>query len=158
MTKEVSVLCLVLIWLTLPAKAAEPYSAINKAPAQTPRKTADLAPPFNISIDGSGPAEIESNPNRVPRNATADFHLSPFLKLSALTDLRPDLTYSIYANTSVDRYVQYYNNTSNLAGVGTQLVKKWDGLQLGAVYDWNQYYDREFRRVMGANNDVGGFV
>ena len=43
MTKEVSVLCLVLIWLTLPAEAAEPYSAINKAPPPAPSKTAEGA-------------------------------------------------------------------------------------------------------------------
>lgn len=158
MTREVSVLCCVLIWLTLPVEAAEPYSAINKAPPPAPSKTVEGAPAFNIAIDGSVPVEIESNPNRMSGNATADFHGSPFLKLSALTNLRPDLTYSIYGDMSVDRYAQFYNNTSSSAGLGTQLVKKWDGLQLGVVYDWNQYYDREFRSFLGANNDIGGFV
>lgn len=136
MTREVPVLCFVLICLPLPSEAAEQYSAINKAPPQSPAKPADLSPAFNIFIDGSVPAEFDSNINRVPQNATADFHFSPFLKLSAITDLRPDLTYSIYANMSVDRYSQYYNTDSNMAGVGTQLTKKWDTLQLGAIYDW----------------------
>jgi len=158
MTKEVLVLCFVLMCLPVPSEAAEQISAINKAPAQSPAKAPDPSPAFNFSIDGSVPAEFDSNINRVPHNATADFHYSPFFKLSAITDLRPDLTYSIFADTSIDRYTQYYNTNSSMAGVGTQLVKKWDRLQLGVSYDWNQYYDREFRKLIGVNNDFGVFL
>lgn len=158
MTREGLVLCFVLICLIPPSKAAEQYSAINKAPAQLPGKAAEQSPAFNFSLDGSVPAQFETNINRASRNPTADFSYSSYLKLSALTALKPDLTYSIYANTSVNRYVQYFNANGSTAGVGTQLTKKWDGLQLGAVYDWNQYYNREYRNLMGANNDVGVFL
>jgi len=158
MTRDVLVICFVLAWLTLPSAAAEQYSAINKAPAQSPGKPADQSPAFNFSIDGSVPAELDSNINRVAHNPTADFSYSPYLKLSALTDLRPDLTYSIYADTSINRYLQYFNNNGSMAGVGTQPTKKWDALQLGAVYQWNQYYDREFRDLLGTSNDFGVFL
>ncbi len=102
-----------------------------------PSEAAEQSTPFNFALDGSVPVEFDSNINRVPHNATADFHYSPYLKLSALTNLRPDLTYSIYADTSVNRYIQYFNNNGSAAGLGTQLTKKWDALQLGAVYEWN---------------------
>src|SRR5579872_5886866 len=110
MTRKVFALCFVLLCLIPPAKAAEQNTAINKASAQSPNKVAAQTPAFNFSIDGSVPAELDSNINRVSRNATSDFSYSPYLKLSALTNLRPDLTYSIYANTSVNRYLQYFNN------------------------------------------------
>jgi len=142
----------------LPAAAAEQYSAINKAPPQSRSQQAEQTSAFNFALDGSVPFELDSNINRVQHNATADFHYSPFLKLSALTDLGPDLTYSIYADATVDRYIQYYNSNASTAGFGTQLKKQWDGLQLGAVYEWSQFFDRDFNESMGASNNIGGFL
>ena len=158
MAARALVLCIVSICLIAPAKAADQYSAVTKAPVLSAPKPADQLPAFNISIDGSVPGELESNVNHVSKNPTADFSYSPYLKLSALTDLRPNLTYQIYADTSINRYLQYFNNNGSSAGVGTQLTKKWDALQLGAVYGWDQYYSHEFGDFLGTSNDFGLFL
>jgi Putative beta-barrel porin 2 len=158
MKKELSALCLALGCSFFSSQAIAQNDAIYKAPAAPLAKSIEPSPAFNFALDGSLPAQIDNNVTRVTHNEITDFNYSPFLKLSAIAALRPDLTYSIYADTNVNRYLQYFNNNGSTAGVGTQLVKKWDGLQLGALYDWSQFYDRDFRERFGANNDFGVFL
>jgi hypothetical protein len=158
MTKQAFVLCLVLGCSFFSSRAAAQNYPTYKAPPAPLARSTEPSPAFNFALDGSLPGQIENNITRVPHNGTTDFSYSPFLKLSAITNPRPDLTYSIYADMNVNRYLQYFNNSGSTAGVGTQLVKKWDGLQLGALYDWSDFYDRDFRERFGTNNDLGLFL
>src|SRR5258706_15459051 len=78
--------------------------------------------PLNIVVDGSLPFQYESNPTRVPTNKQPDNAFSPFLKLSVLGDLRPDLSYSFYAAASANQYLQSQDNTGSMAAFGTQVI------------------------------------
>jgi len=147
MTKRVLVLSFALVGFANAAAAENP---------STP--TAEKFPTLNFAIDGSLPLQYESNPTRVETKRQPDYVFSPYFKLSAFGDLRPDLSYSFYAATSVDRYLQTEDNTGSLAAFGTQLIKKWESLQLGVTYEHSYGYDKDFETLFSSNNDFGVFL
>ena len=140
MAKRIFVLGFALAGLAVQAHAAEQYPSIN------------------FSFDGSLPLQYETNPTRSETKKQPDSIFSPYFRLSAYGDLRPDISYSFYAATSVDRYLQEQDNTGSTIAFGGQVTKKWGPLQLGAVYDRNYGYDQDYRTLNSINNDFGVFL
>jgi hypothetical protein len=133
MSKRVLLLGFAMLGLAAPAGAEEKY------------------PSLGFAVDGSLPLQWASNIDRVSKDRHADYDFAPYLKLLALGDLRSDVSYSLYASTSADRYFSQLDSIGSVGAFGGDISKRWGPLHFTVSYERGYYYDQYFGSLLNAS-------
>ena len=111
-----------------------------------------------LIVDGSIPLQYGSNIAHTSQNRVADWYTSPYFKLSLNGDVLNEFGYSLYANTSADKYFKFSDNDSASATAGFELKKRFDSIEFGAFYERNYFYDGIYETEFNTANDFGVFL
>lgn len=115
--------------------------------------------PFSAwQLDASLPLQYGTNSLLVPINSQSDIFVSPNLKLSALGDLDPTTSFSIYASGGPDAFAQVRTADDGLATIGGRIQKAFGNFGVGAIYEHSLIYDGIFRTLLFQANDFSAFA
>jgi hypothetical protein len=111
---------------------------------------------FDLRAEGSFPVQHRQASTATSRQTTITG--APYLGLSAIANVAPDLSLSVFANGGHNELGSFRDNNNTFVNFGGNVVKRWGAFSAGVSIEHTHFYEGSFGDTANIANEANVFV